>query len=98
MDLIVERGISQARQSELGIHGWPTWKDAEGERTLSYDAAEKSYFLAGSATLTGEDGEAVTVNPGDLVVIPAGDCRWQVHSPVRRHYRSEALSPACCII
>jgi len=98
MDLLIERGISQARQSELGIHGWPTWKDAEGEHMLSYDAAEKSYFLAGSATLTAEDGEAVTVNPGDLVVIPAGNCRWQGHSRGHRHYRSEALSPACCIV
>lgn len=96
--LIVERNISQARQTELGIHGWPTWKDAEGERVLTYDAAEKSYFLAGSATLTPEGGEPVTVNPGDMVVIPAGACLWQVHSLVRRHYRSDALSPACCII
>ncbi|MCP5277449.1 MAG: cupin domain-containing protein [Thiobacillus sp.] len=98
MSLIVERAISQARQTELGVHGWPTWKDAEGERTLPYDAAENSYFLAGSATLTPEGGEPVTVNAGDLVVIPAGRCLWQVHSLVRRHYRSEGLTPACCII
>lgn len=95
---IIERSISQARQIELGVHGWPTWKDAEGERTLTYDAAEKSYFLAGSATLTPAGSEPVTVKPGDLVVIPAGTCHWQVHERVRRHYRSEALSPACCII
>ena len=98
MSLIVERAIPQARQTELGIHGWPTWKDAVGERTLSYDADEKSYFLAGSATLTPEGGEPVTIQAGDLVVIPAGPCHWQVHELVRRHYRSEALSPACCII
>jgi hypothetical protein len=98
MSLIIERNIPQARQTELGIHGWPLWKDAEGERTLTYDDVEKSYFLAGRATLTIEGGEPVTVNPGDLVVIPPGQCRWQVHETVRRHYRSEALSPACCII
>jgi uncharacterized cupin superfamily protein len=98
MSIIVERAISQARQTELGVHGWPTWKDGEGERTLTYDDAEKSYFLAGSATLTPEGGDPVTVNPGDLVVIPPGKCQWQVHTLVRRHYRSEALSPACCII
>lgn len=96
--LSVERDIDQARKTELGIHGWPTWKDAEGERTLSYDASEKSYFLAGRATLTPEGGEPVTINPGDLVSIPAGKCLWQVHQTVRRHYRSDALSPACCII
>lgn len=96
--ITIERGISQARQTELGVHGWPTWKDAEGERTLTYDDAEKSYFLAGKATLTPEGGEPVEVTAGDLVVIPAGKCHWRVHSLVRRHYRGEALTPACCII
>ena len=94
----VERAISQARQTELGIHGWPVWKDAEGSRTLTLDADEKNFILAGNATLTPEGGDSIQVNPGDLVIIPAGKCRWDVHATVRRHYRSEALSPACCII
>ncbi len=94
----VERDIPVSRQTELGVRGWPVWKDGEGTRTLSLDADEKSYFLAGSATLTPEGGAPVTVNPGDLVVVPAGNCQWEVHATVRRHYRSEALSPACCII
>lgn len=98
MTILIERSITLARQTELGVHGWPTWKDAAGERTLSYDAGEKTYFLCGSATLTPEGGEPVTMNAGDLAVIPEGQCLWQVHEPVRRHYRSEALSPACCII
>jgi len=49
----VERQISPSRLTELGVHGWPTWKDGVGTRQLDYDAAEKSYFLDGSATLTG---------------------------------------------
>jgi uncharacterized cupin superfamily protein len=96
--IIVERDIPGARQAELGVHGWPLWKDAEGSRSLTSDAVEKSYFLAGCATLTPEGGAPVTVNKGDLVVVPAGICHWRVHAAVRRHYRSEALSPACCII
>jgi uncharacterized cupin superfamily protein len=94
----IERDIPITRQTELGVHGWPLWKDAEGSRTLTLDADEKSYFLAGSATLPPEGGAPVTVNTGDLVVVPAGKCHWRVHVTVRRHYRSEALSPACCII
>jgi uncharacterized protein len=96
--LHIERAIPPARQAELGIHGWPTWKDGEGDRVLDYDAGEKSYFLAGRATLTPEGGEPMDVEAGDLVLIPAGRCRWQVHELVRRHYRTEALTPACCII
>jgi uncharacterized cupin superfamily protein len=94
----VERQITPARLTELGVHGWPTWKDGVGTRQLDYDAAEKSYFLDGSATLSMSDGTSVNVEKGDLVIIPAGKCQWIVHQLVRRHYRSDALSPACCII
>lgn len=94
----IERALSLARQTELGVPGWPVWKDAEGERTLNAEASEKSYFMAGRATLTLENGDQVTVQAGDLVVIPAGGCHWHVHETVRRHYRSDALSPACCIV
>ena len=94
----VERAVSPTRQSELGIAGWPIWKDGEGHRSLTLDDVEKSFFLEGSATLTPEGGNPVTVHQGDLVVVPAGRVHWQVHATVRRHYRSEALSPACCII
>jgi uncharacterized cupin superfamily protein len=96
--ILVERQIGPARLNELGIHGWPTWKDGVGSRRLDFDAAEKSYFLDGSATLSLSDGVAVLVEKGDLVIIPAGSCQWDVHHQVRRHYRSDALSPACCII
>jgi len=96
--ITLEHALSPARQSELGIHGWPTWKDGEGDRWVSLDAGEKSFFLAGRATLTPEGGTPVEVQAGDLVLVPAGRCRWQVHELVRRHYRTEALTPACCII
>ena len=96
--IVVERQIGPARLNELGIHGWPTWKDGVGSRQLDFDAAEKSYFLDGSATLSLSDGIAVLVEKGDLVIIPAGPCLWVVHQQIRRHYRSDALSPACCII
>jgi uncharacterized cupin superfamily protein len=96
--IVVERQITAARLIELGVHGWPTWKDGIGTRQLDYDAAEKSYLLDGAATLSMQDGVTVEVGKGDLVIIPAGKCQWVVHSQVRRHYRSDALSPACCII
>ncbi len=94
----VERQISPARLNELGVHGWPTWKDGVGTRQLDYDAAEKSFLLDGSVTLNMTDGTSVNVEKGDLVIIPAGKCQWIVHQQVRRQYRSDALSPACCII
>jgi uncharacterized cupin superfamily protein len=96
--ITVEKQISPARLAELGVHGWPTWKDGVGIREMVFDAAEKSYLLDGCVTLSLPDGIPVVVEKGDLVIIPAGICKWEVHKQVRRHYRSEALSPACCII
>lgn len=96
--IVLERGITPARRAELGVDGWPVWKDGAGRRILTLDAAEKSFFLAGEAVLTLEGGEPVSVGPGDLVIIPAGACLWEVKTDVRRRYRSDALSPACCII
>lgn len=98
VSIVVERGISAARRAELGVDGWPVWKDGAGHRTLNLDAGEKSYFLAGEAVLTLEGEEPVRIGKGDLVILPSGACHWEVITDVRRHYRSEALSPACCII
>ena len=96
--IIVERGIAPARRAELGVDGWPLWKDGAGSRDLTLEAPEKSYILAGEVVLTLDGGEPVMAGKGDLVFIPAGVCHWEVKAEVRRHYRSDALSPACCII
>ncbi len=96
--LVVERNLSPERRTELGVDGWPRWKDAVGDRSLTLDAAEKNFILAGEVELTMTGQAPVVVGAGDLVIIPAGTCRWDVREEVRRHYRSDALSPACCII
>lgn len=94
----VEHDLSDARRAELGVDAWPLWKDGAGSRVLTLDAGEKSYLLSGEATLTLEGGEPVRVSQGDLVILPPGPCRWDVTRDIRRRYRSDALSPACCII
>ena len=96
--LIVEPAVSSERLTGLGVLAWPLWKDPVGVYTQRYDAEEKSYFLDGEALLSLPGGEQVRVVKGDLVTIPAGECCWEVRSRVRRHYRSDALSPACCIV
>jgi len=96
--LILEAAVTPARLTELGALAWPQWKDPVGVTSQHYDAEEKSYFLAGEALLGLPGSEPVRVAKGDLITIPAGECRWEVLSLVRRHYRSDALSPACCIV
>lgn len=79
--LIVERDVAPARQAELGVDGWPLWKDGIGCRSLRHDASEKSYLLDGVLTLTANGGEPVTARKGDLLVIPAGAYLWEVSEP-----------------
>jgi len=39
-------------------------------------------------TVTPDGGEPVRFSSGDLVVFDAGlSCTWDVHAPVRKHYR-----------
>jgi len=43
--IIVEHHITPARRAELGVDGWPVWKDGTGSRILTLDAPEQSCIL-----------------------------------------------------
>jgi uncharacterized protein len=54
----------------------------------TYDEQETCLLLEGDVSVTPEDGEAVQFGAGDLVLFAAGlSCTWEVHAPVRKHYR-----------
>jgi uncharacterized cupin superfamily protein len=45
-------------------------------------------LLEEDATVTPDGGEPVRFGVGALVVFDAGlSCTWEVHAPVRKHYR-----------
>jgi uncharacterized protein len=51
--------------------------------------------VEGSATITPEGGESITVHPGDVAFIPEGTrARWQVHETVRKAFHSHDSSGA----
>ncbi|CAE7353983.1 hypothetical protein AK812_SmicGene25997 [Symbiodinium microadriaticum] len=73
--ILVERQISQQRQEELGTSRWASWQsDAQLAETwpVTYADPETVFILSGSATVTPEGGEAVTLLPGDLASFPPG--------------------------
>lgn len=98
MSITIEPQAPTQRLIELGVLAWPQWKDPVGSYNQHYEAEEKSYILEGEALLSLAGEEPQRVSKGDLVTIPCGVCHWLVLSRVRRHYRSDALSPACCIV
>jgi uncharacterized cupin superfamily protein len=54
----------------------------------TYDERETCLLLEGDVTVTPAGGEPVRFGAGDLVVFVEGlSCTWDVHVPVRKHYR-----------
>ena len=74
--------------TELKIPQWPTWTCEVSRFPWFYNEQETCLLLEGEVTVTPDGGEPVRFAAGDLVVFPAGlSCTWEVHKPVRKHYR-----------
>ena len=72
----------------LGVMSWPTWGCEVSTCPWTYDEQETCLLLEGDVTVTPDGGEPVRFGAGDLVVFDAGlSCTWDVHAPVRKHYR-----------
>lgn len=73
---------------QLGVADWPIWSCGVSTFPWTYDAQETCLLLEGDVTVTPEGGEPVRFGAGDLVTFAAGlSCSWDVHAPVRKHYR-----------
>ncbi len=68
------------------------WHCTPGVFMLSHPG-ETICLVEGSATITPEGGEPVTVLPGEVVFIPEGTrARWEVHETVRKAFHSHDSS------
>ena len=87
MKILVEHNPPESRLTELNVRGWPIWCCGVSEFPWAYDTRETCYLLEGDVTVTPDGGSPVTFGAGDLLIFPAGlSCRWQVRTPVRKHY------------
>jgi uncharacterized cupin superfamily protein len=88
MQIRVESKPERAALVAQGVFSWPIWECGVSDFPWHYDEEETCYLLEGEVTVTPDGAEPVHFAAGDLVVFPAGmSCRWQVHVPVRKHYR-----------
>ena len=77
-----------AQLQSLSVMSWPTWGCGVSTFPWSYDEQETCLLLEGDVSVTPDGGEPVRFGSGDLVVFDAGlSCIWEVHAPVRKHYR-----------
>ena len=78
----------EERIEEERMRSWPVWSCDVSRFSWTYDACETCLLLEGDVTVTPELGQPVRFKAGDRVVFPAGmRCVWEVHAPVRKHYR-----------
>ena len=75
--------LSDDDRVELGI-----WEVTPGSFRGSCDGYyEQMHFVAGSGTITGEDGVVTTIAPGVVMLTPDGwSGRWDVAETVRKTY------------
>ena len=72
----------------LGIRDWPIWGCDISTFPWAYDQSETCLLLEGEVTVTPDGGDPISCKAGDLVVFQRGlQCTWDVHQPVRKHYR-----------
>jgi uncharacterized cupin superfamily protein len=83
-------GAPQARNRVLarstdGSSWTMLWDCTPGSFRWRYSFDETIHFLAGSVTITGDDGIARQFGPGDMVFFPAGSVAdWRVHVQVKK--------------
>jgi uncharacterized cupin superfamily protein len=71
----------------MGVYEWAIWKHEVAVFDWTYDTDETCYFLTGEVVVTPENGEAVSLKKGDLVIFSAGlKCRWDIRQAVKKHY------------
>jgi hypothetical protein len=88
MMIEVVKHADDARLASLGVRSWPIWTREVSRFPWTYHEAETCYFLEGEVTVTPDGGAPVRMGRGDLVTFAAGlRCTWDIHAPVRKHYR-----------
>ncbi|WP_030987539.1 cupin domain-containing protein [Streptomyces sp. NRRL WC-3744] len=80
------------------VTGKVVWESADGRQlrgiwqitpgvVTDTEADELFVVISGSATIEVEDGPTLTVGPGDMAVLRAGDrTTWTVHETLRKAY------------
>jgi len=83
----IESQPIEDRLSDLEVYSWPVWEKEVSEFDWEYDDKETCYILEGEATITSEEGEAVTIGKRDLVIFPKGmKCHWKITSAIKKYY------------
>ena len=87
MSKITVKYLSEKEILKKEVRSWPTWSCEVSEFPWEYIEQESCYILEGQVDITTEDGEIVSIGPGDFVIFPRGlKCEWKVQESVLKHF------------
>ena len=87
MSKITVKYLSEKEILKKEVRSWPTWSCEVSEFPWEYIEQESCYILEGQVDITTEDGEIVSIGPGDFVIFPRGlKCEWKVRQSVLKHF------------
>ena len=87
MSKITVKYLSEKEILEKEVRSRPTWSCEVSEFPWEYIEQESCYILEGQVDITTEDGEIVSIGPGDFVIFPRGlKCEWKVRQSVLKHF------------
>ena len=87
MSKIAVKYLSEKEILKKEVRSWPTWSCEVSEFPWEYIEQESCYILEGQVDITTEDGEIVSIGPGDFVIFPRGlKCEWKVRQSVLKHF------------
>ena len=90
MSEILIKKLTEDEIQEMGIRSWSTWSCDKSEFPWEYSEKESCYILEGQVDVTTENGEIVSIGPGDYVIFPQGmKCTWLVHEAVYKYFSFE---------
>lgn len=85
--ILVEKNVSSMKMEVMGVFDWAIWEKEVSEFPWEYKMMETCYLVEGHAIVTPENGEAVEIQRGDLVIFPKGmKCTWKITEAVEKHY------------
>lgn len=87
-EIVVERGVSEARKQALGVAGWAVWGKEVSRFAWFYDSSETCLLIEGEVTVHPAGAAPVMLKAGDVAHFPAGlACEWEVTAALKKHYR-----------
>ncbi|MFW9603445.1 MAG: cupin domain-containing protein [Trichlorobacter sp.] len=86
LPILVDSNPGAERLQQLNPHSWEQQRFEAGPRECHYPVTTLIYILAGSATITSEDGAPLSLEQGTLLRIPSESfCLWEVPASVTFH-------------